>query len=624
MQPLSPEVALYADALRSRFENAQPFRHWVVDDFFTPDFAAGLIREFPAFERGNSLNEDGKPGGKSVIEQIRGLGPGFTGLDDLVQSTGFLQWLSQASGIPNLRYDPHYFGGGTHENRHGQDLDPHVDFNRHPVDGSHRRLNLIVYLNPEWQADWGGRLELHSDPRSPDNRIEHIVPAYNRAVLFETTEWSWHGFDRVSLPENRRELSRRSIALYFYTAERPSEELAPSHSTIYVDRPLPERFRAGHQLSEQDVQELKVLLARRDQHNQRLYRELIDAQQRPSFGHETNVGGHFRRFAAGVATVSRSRRLDRDSVRNAFIPFAAALPPGLREPLRQAWRMTTGQRGSGTRAAPTATAMEPPPSPTTDAICPVCAGGSAHLQLVGTVAPTHPAKFSVDRYSLVHCQSCDTIRLHPLPTPEDLKALYEESVQFSDEHYTAAEQVERMLAYYGACLDRFALTPPAGGRCLEVGAGFAWVSRACKQRSSAVETVAQDVTGECAQRCDWVDRYLVGTVDDVPRELSFDLISLTHVIEHLPHPEQMLQDLATRLTNNGRIFITAPYRPAHWQGKDGLDPWLSYSYLHVPAHISYLSERWFQLVAARSGLKLLHWDATQDAHQAFEAILGRG
>ena len=43
---------------------------------------------------------------------------------------------------------------------------------------------------------------------------------------------------------------------------------------MYVDRPLPERFRAGRTLDEADVQELRVLLARRDQHNQRLYRDV--------------------------------------------------------------------------------------------------------------------------------------------------------------------------------------------------------------------------------------------------------------------------------------------------------------------------------------------------------------
>lgn len=269
-------VASFAAA----FQRRDPFRHAVVDGFFDADAAARLLAEFPPFERGNARNEDGGIGNKSTVERIRELGPTYAALDDFVQSPAFLAALSQLTGIPHLRYDPWYFGGGTHENRNGQDLDAHVDFNRHPIEPWHRRLNLIVYLNPEWHDDWGGLLELHSDPRSPDDRVTRIAPLFNRAVVFETTEWSWHGFERIAVPPERADITRRSIALYFYTTDRPAEELAPTHSTIYVERPLPERFRAGHVLSDEDVGDLRNLLARRDQHNQRLYRDIAAANER--------------------------------------------------------------------------------------------------------------------------------------------------------------------------------------------------------------------------------------------------------------------------------------------------------------------------------------------------------
>ena len=271
---LNPRVLNDAERLAAAFRTREPFRHVVIEDFFAPDDCARLLREFPPFERGNARNEAGELGAKSTVEKIRELGPAYSALDDVVQTREFLDLIGRITGIADLRYDPWYFGGGTHENRDGQDLDSHVDFNRHPVERWHRRLNLIVYLNPEWDDAWGGSLELHSDPRRDDDRITLITPLYNRAVIFETTEWSWHGFSRIALPDAKKSLSRKSIALYFYTDERPAEELADTHSTIYVDRPLPEHIQAGTVLNEADVQEIRTLLARRDQHNQRLYRDI--------------------------------------------------------------------------------------------------------------------------------------------------------------------------------------------------------------------------------------------------------------------------------------------------------------------------------------------------------------
>lgn len=276
---ISSDVKAQSKAIGTEFASAKPYRHVAIDAFFEPSYAQALLAQFPAFDTSRALNEAGEVGGKAVVEKIRDISASYAALDDLVQSADFLTLLSEFTAVADLRYDPYYFGGGTHENRSGQDLDPHVDFNRHPVENWHRRLNLIVYLNPEWHDRWGGSLEIHSDPHAPDNQIKLITPLFNRCVIFETNEISWHGFSRIQIPLTHPGVTRKSIALYFYTDARPVEELADTHSTIYVDRPLPEFVSSGHTLSESDAQTLHTLVARRDQHNQRLYRDLTRLQK---------------------------------------------------------------------------------------------------------------------------------------------------------------------------------------------------------------------------------------------------------------------------------------------------------------------------------------------------------
>jgi 2-oxoglutarate-Fe(II)-dependent oxygenase superfamily protein len=276
---IAPHVTANADRLRDGFLGAQPFAHCVIDDFFNDGFAQELLATFPAFERGNSLSEEGLPGGKSVVERMHSLGEHYALLDQCVQSPAFLDLVGRITGIPDLLYDPAYFGGGTHENRDGQSLDNHIDFNYHPGTGWHRRLNLIVYLNPEWEDCWGGALELHRDPYDPEvDQVVSVAPRFNRCVIFETTEHSWHGFPRIELPADKANLSRKSVALYFYTRERPSAQTALAHSTIYVDRPLPAHLKPGRVLTERDCAELQELMDRRTSHHRRLYTEITKLQ----------------------------------------------------------------------------------------------------------------------------------------------------------------------------------------------------------------------------------------------------------------------------------------------------------------------------------------------------------
>jgi len=257
------------DDLQREFAEARPFRHVVIEQFLDPSFCQELIAEFPPFAAGDARNERGEQAGKSVINQITGLGPAFRKFDRLMRDRDFLTVIGRITSIPGLLYDEEYIGGGTHNNRGGQELDSHVDFNFHPRLGWHRRLNLIVFLNPRWEEAWGGWLELLPEPSADSSDVRKVVPLANHAVIFETTESSWHGFPVIRTPDDS--ISRKSLAVYFYSKDRPAAEIAPSHATYYYQRPLPGHIQAGYTLREDDVAEIRKLFARRDQQIHYLY-----------------------------------------------------------------------------------------------------------------------------------------------------------------------------------------------------------------------------------------------------------------------------------------------------------------------------------------------------------------
>jgi 2OG-Fe(II) oxygenase superfamily len=261
---------------RAQFAGARPFRHVVIDRFLDPEFCRELMAEFPPFNSKLAVNERGETGRKAAVPGLAKLGPAYRRFDRLMQDREFLALVGGVTGISELLYDPEYIGGGTHENLDGQDLDPHVDFNYHPLRQLHRRLNLIVFLNADWDESWGGCLELLRDPwATGEDARKVVVPLANRCVIFETTEASWHGFSRIATPPGKGISSRRSIAVYFYTRGRPERQTAPSHGTIYYQRPLPDRIVPGYTLGEGDIDEMQSLLARRDKQIRFLYdREL--------------------------------------------------------------------------------------------------------------------------------------------------------------------------------------------------------------------------------------------------------------------------------------------------------------------------------------------------------------
>jgi 2-oxoglutarate-Fe(II)-dependent oxygenase superfamily protein len=278
---ISAAVLQASEALRLQFQAAKPFRHVVIDDFLDAAACEALLRDFPTFDEKYAADEHGGVGRKAVVERTADISAFYRSFHAYINSPPFLSAMSALTGIDDLIADPTLFGGGTHENLAGQGLNVHVDFNIDERRMLHRRVNLLIYLNKEWDEAWGGAIELHSDPFNPlVDDWKSYLPLFNRAVLFETNEYSWHGFRRIVLPPGKAHVSRKSFSIYLYTKDRPAEEVVAPHTTFYVPEPLPAHIRAGRTLTDDDMREIEIRMQGRDGLLRMYQKLLVEKEQR--------------------------------------------------------------------------------------------------------------------------------------------------------------------------------------------------------------------------------------------------------------------------------------------------------------------------------------------------------
>lgn len=229
--PLSRMTEI-AQSARESYANAKPFPHIVLDDFLAPALLDDVLSEFPkpgeiAWQRFDNERER-----KLASASESSFGPTTRLLLYHLNSITFLEFLTSITGIANLIPDPCFDGGGLHQIVRGGKLGIHADFNKHPRYGLDRRLNLLLYLNKEWREEYGGHLELwNSDMTRCDAKV---LPVFNRLMVFGTTDFTYHGHpDPLQCPVG---VTRKSIALYYFSNGRPSEEISGNHSTLFQAR----------------------------------------------------------------------------------------------------------------------------------------------------------------------------------------------------------------------------------------------------------------------------------------------------------------------------------------------------------------------------------------------------
>lgn len=227
------ELLPLAESRTAAYRSAEPFPHCVIDNFMATEPLDQVLAEFPepddiAWKSYNTSREV-----KLATRDDTQLGPVTRHLLSQFNSSVFVEFLEALTGIEGLIPDPHFYGGGLHQIRRGGHLKVHADFNWHERLLLDRRINLLLYLNKDWDEAYGGHLEMWD--RSMTTMGERVLPVFNRCVIFNTTDFAMHGHpDALACPEDR---TRRSLALYYYTNGRPPEELNPTHTTQFKPRP---------------------------------------------------------------------------------------------------------------------------------------------------------------------------------------------------------------------------------------------------------------------------------------------------------------------------------------------------------------------------------------------------
>jgi len=223
------------EELRERVRNSRPVRNFMIDNFLVDDFAEEVYRGFPSFsealQQGTSFHRVNERGKVQVTDPAR-FSPAVARLNELLASAEFRELMSYAMEIPNLLADDRLVGGGLHQTNAQGHLDVHVDFNYLEDRQWHRRMNILVFFNKNWRPEWGGNFELWD----ADVKVCHHShsPIFNRCVVFETNDVSFHGVTPVTCPVDE---TRKSFAAYYYTVEAPPHWTGATHSTIFRARP---------------------------------------------------------------------------------------------------------------------------------------------------------------------------------------------------------------------------------------------------------------------------------------------------------------------------------------------------------------------------------------------------
>jgi len=231
------------------------------------------------------------------------------------------------------------------------------------------------------------------------------------------------------------------------------------------------------------------------------------------------------------------------------------------------------------------------PQPEKLILCPTC-------REVDTTPEFSNARGPVETFPLVRCRRCGLVFQQRARSFSMRDAAQEEAYGVPQKRFTPpVEFVVRSFRKGRVALAR-KLMPP-GGRTLDIGCGRAVYLRMLQERGYVVRgTELSEATARNADPAVPID---TGEIEpDRYADGSFDLISIWHVLEHVPEPDRTLATCARALAPDGVLAIAVPnYGSA--QARFGGAHWF---HLDLPRHIFHFTQDSLSALLHEQGLEI--------------------
>jgi len=154
----------------------------------------------------------------------------------------------------------------------------------------------------------------------------------------------------------------------------------------------------------------------------------------------------------------------------------------------------------------------------------------------------------------VSCTTCGFVCYFPRPDEGDMDAKYRYLEILGQDYGTSppdADVEHRRSAAIYSYVNRYVASANIGS-VLDYGGGDGRLMHAFRHSGAQCNLI--DYNKNCIES---VTR-LGDTVDVLDRNQTFDLVVCSHVIEHVPAPRQLLEQLAAHLSDDGVLFIEVP------------------------------------------------------------------